>query len=174
MKFNKIRFAAGILSVALLVTGVDMTVFAMELDKILPVAGLDLTLNEGVSMKKVAEEKGLDTKNECYIVEPVEPTKVVKDEIVEAITEDYSNLVIADVDSYVNIRNKPSEDGDIVGKLYDNSVGDFLEEENGSMHTGWLKKGNDTYYFDATGEMITGRRYINGKWYTFNSNGVMQ
>lgn len=134
MKFNKIRFAAGILSVALLVTGVDMTVFAMELDKILPVAGLDLTLNEGVSMKKVAEEKGLDTKNECYIVEPVEPTKVVKDEIVEAITEDYSNLVIADVDSYVNIRNKPSEDGDIVGKLYDNSVGDFLEEENG-----WIK-----------------------------------
>ena len=127
MKINKIRFAAGVLSVALLVTGIDMTVFAVELNKILPVAGLDLTLNEGVSMKKVVQEKGIDTE----VVEPIEPTQVVKDEMVEAITEDYSNLVIADVNSYVNIRSIPSEEGKIVGKLYDNSVGDFLEEVDG-------------------------------------------
>lgn len=127
MKINRVRFAAGVLSVALLVTGMDMTVFAVELNKILPVAGLDLTLNEGVSMKKVVEEKGIDTD----IVEPIEPTKVVKDEMVEAITEDYSNLVIADVNSYVNIRSIPSEEGNIVGKLYDNSVGDFIEETDG-------------------------------------------
>ena len=127
MKINKVRFAAGVLSVALLVTGIDMTVFAVELNKILPVAGLDLTLNEGVSMKKVVEEKGIDTE----VVEPIEPTQVVKDEMVEAITEDYSNLVIADVNSYVNIRSIPSEEGKIVGKLYDNSVGDFLEEVDG-------------------------------------------
>ena len=131
MNFNRIRFAAGLLSVALLVTGMDMTVFAVELNKILPVAGLDLTLNEGVSMKKVAEERGLNTETDCYIVEPIEPTKVVKDEMVEAITEDYSNLVIADVNSYVNIRSIPSEEGKVVGKLYDNSVGNFIEEVDG-------------------------------------------
>lgn len=127
MNFNKVRLAAGVLSVALLVTGIDMTVFAVELNKILPVAGLDLTLNEGVSMKKVAEEKGVDN----FIVEPIEPTKVVKDEMIEALAEDYSNLVIADVNSYVNIRSIPSEEGKIVGKLYDNSVGDFIEEVDG-------------------------------------------
>ena len=59
MNFNRTRFAAGVLSIALLVTGIDMTVFAVEIDKVLPVAGLDLSLNEGVSMKSVAEEKGL-------------------------------------------------------------------------------------------------------------------
>lgn len=146
MNFNKIRFAAGLLSVALLVTGMDMTVFAVELNKILPVAGLDLTLNEGVSMKKVAEEKGLDTKTDCYIVEPIEPTKVVKDEMVEAITEDYSNLVIADVNSYVNVRSIPSEEGEIVGKLYDKSVGNFIEEVDG-----WYKieSGNCIGYVKA-------------------------
>ena len=110
MNFNKVRLAAGVLSVALLVTSIDMTVFAVELNKILPVAGLDLTLNEGVSMKKVAEEKGVDN----FIVEPIEPTKVVKDEMIEALAEDYSNLVIADVNSYVNIRSIPSEEGKIV------------------------------------------------------------
>ncbi len=128
---NKVRFAAGVLSIALLVTGMDMTVFAVEMDKVLPVAGLDLSLNEGVSMKTVAEEKGLDTETEYYIVEPIEPAEVVKNEIVEAVKEDYSNLVIADVNDYVNVRSIPSEDGEIVGKLYDNSVGDFLGEENG-------------------------------------------
>ncbi len=131
MNFNKTRFAAGVLSIALLATTMDMTVIAVEVDKVLPVAGLDLSLNEGVSMKAVAEEKGLDTKTEYYIVEPIEPAEVVKNEMVEDMKEDYSNLVIADVNDYVNIRSLPSEDGEIVGKLYDNSVGDFLEEENG-------------------------------------------
>lgn len=128
MKLNITKLAAGFLSAAILVTGMDITAYAVELDKVLPVAGFDLSLNEGVSMKTVAEEKGLDTETECYIVEPAE---IVKNEILEEMKEDYSNLVIADVKNYVNIRNIPSEDGEVVGKLYDNSVGNFLEEENG-------------------------------------------
>ena len=128
MIFNKTRIAAGLLSVALLVTTFDMTVFAVEIDKFLPVAGLDLTLNEGVSMKVVVEEKGMEHIDKFYIVEPAE---VVKEEIVDAAKEDYSNLVIADVNDYVNVRSLPSEDGEIVGKLYDDSVGDFLEEVDG-------------------------------------------
>ena len=131
MNFNKIRFAAGVLSVALLTSAMDMTVLAVDMDEILPVAGLDLSLNEGVSMKTVAEEKGLDTKTEYYIVEPIEPAEIVKKEMVEEVKEDYSNLVIADVNDYVNIRSIPGEEGEIVGKLYDKSVGDFLGEENG-------------------------------------------
>lgn len=128
MMLNITKVAAGVLSVAILVTGMDMTAYAVELDKVLPVAGFDLSLNEGVSMKTVVEEKGLDTETEFYVVEPAE---VVKNEILEEMKEDYSNLVIADVNSYVNIRSIPSEDGEVVGKLYDKSVGNFLEEENG-------------------------------------------
>ena len=146
MNFNKVRLAAGVLSVALLVTAMDMTVFAVDMDQILPVAGVDLSLNEGVSMKTVAEEKGLDTETEYYIVEPIEPAEIVKREMVEAVRENYSNLVIADVDSFVNIRSIPSEDGEIVGKLYDESVGDFLEEKDG-----WYKieSGNCIGYVKA-------------------------
>lgn len=128
MIFNKRRIVAGMLCVALLATAFDMTVFAVEIDKVLPVAGLDLTLNEGLSMKAVVEEQGMELKSKFYIVEPAE---VVQEEIVEAVKEDYSNLVIADVNDYVNIRSLPSEEGEIIGKLYDDSVGDFLEEDNG-------------------------------------------
>ena len=45
--------------------------------------------------------------------------------------EDFKNLVIAQVSHYVNVRDLPSEEGEIVGKLYNNSVGNFIEEENG-------------------------------------------
>lgn len=49
----------------------------------------------------------------------------------EQQTEQESNLIIADVTNYVNIRSIPSEEGEILGKLYDNSVGRKHGEENG-------------------------------------------
>ncbi len=48
--------------------------------------------------------------------------------------ESFKDLVIAKVNDYVNVRDLPSEEGNIVGKLYDKSVGNFIEEENGWYH----------------------------------------
>lgn len=45
--------------------------------------------------------------------------------------EGFKSLVIAKVNNYVNVRSIPSEEGEIVGKLYDKSVGTFIEEEDG-------------------------------------------
>lgn len=45
--------------------------------------------------------------------------------------ESFKNLVIARVTNYVNVRSIPSEEGDIVGMLYDKSVGNFIEEVDG-------------------------------------------
>lgn len=45
--------------------------------------------------------------------------------------EDFTNLVIAQVDGYVHVRAEASEDSEIVGKLYNNSAGDLIEEEDG-------------------------------------------
>lgn len=140
MSYNKVRFAAGVLTVTLAFTGTGISAKAVSLSSSLPVAGIGLSLEEGVSLKTV-EHHG-DYSRE--IVEPISfPAPVVKDVPVE---EDYSNLVIARVDSYVNVRSIPGEDGEIVGKLYDKSVGNFLEEENG-----WYKiqSGNCTGYIKA-------------------------
>ena len=45
--------------------------------------------------------------------------------------ESFKDLVIAKVNDYVNVRDIPSEEGNIVGKLYNKSVGNFVEEEDG-------------------------------------------
>lgn len=72
-----------------------------------------------------------------------EETSEEATETVEEEAQDFSGLVIARVSNYVNVRNMPSEEGEIVGKLYDKSVGEFIEEENG-----WYKitSGNCTGY----------------------------
>ncbi len=60
--------------------------------------------------------------------------------------EDFTNLVIAQVDGYVHVRSEASEESEIVGKLYNNSAGDLIEEEDG-----WYKieSGSCTGYVKA-------------------------
>jgi len=50
-------------------------------------------------------------------------------------TEDFSNLVVANVSDFVYVRTEPSEDAEPAGKLYKDSVGEALEE----AHDGWIK-----------------------------------
>lgn len=72
--------------------------------------------------------------------------EVVSQENRDLDPENFSDLVIAQVTNYVNVRDIPSEEGEIVGKLYDDSVGNFIEEENG-----WYKitSGRCTGYVKA-------------------------
>ena len=151
---------------------------ATGLSSILPAAGLGLELEEGQSVKVVKEEvinktkQNIEVQNgsvsdndvlkqtsitvDKEIVEPVDTKALVqaaKEEAVKKEEEYFTTLVIADVNDYVNVRDIASEEGEIVGKLYDNSVGHFIEEENG-----WYKitSGNCTGYvkgeYCVTGE----------------------
>ncbi len=56
---------------------------------------------------------------------------------------EFANLVIAQVSYYVNVRDIPSEDGEVVGKLYNNSAGEWLDKE-GDWYK--IKSGNVTGY----------------------------
>jgi glucan-binding repeat-containing protein len=39
---------------------------------------------------------------------------------------------------------------------------------------GWVKKKNKSYYYDETGQLVTGLAVIDGKRYVFNNSGVLQ
>lgn len=49
----------------------------------------------------------------------------------KAVTDNYTGLCIATVSDYVNVRSEASEESEIVGKLFDKSVGDVEASENG-------------------------------------------
>ena len=92
-----------------------------------------------VDEKVIEETKEVDISNlDAKILKDVAKKLDRKDE-----EESFKNLVIAKVNDYVNVRSIPSEDGEIVGKLYDKSVGSFISETNGWYE---IKSGSVTGY----------------------------
>ncbi|MEE0376693.1 MAG: NlpC/P60 family protein [Lachnospiraceae bacterium] len=100
--------------------------------------------SSGESQTETVEEETTEAATEEETTE--EATEEETTEVVTEEEQDFRGLVIAQVNNYVNVRSIPSEDGEIVGKLYDKSVGEFEEEVNG-----WYKitSGNCTGYVKA-------------------------
>lgn len=71
-----------------------------------------------------------DEKVEEAQAEETEETST-EEETTQEDEQDFRSLVIAQVNNYVNVRSMPSEEGEIVGKLYDDSVGEYIEEKDG-------------------------------------------
>ena len=154
-----VRFMAFGFASMLLLNGMTIDTQAKE-SKGLPSAGVDYYLaSEGTSVKNIQDEKDDTVSNNSV---PKTSRKEVK-ETAEATTtktvnekereiankkeeEGFKSLVIAQVNDYVNVRSIPSEEGEILGKLYDKSVGEFIEEDNG-----WYKitSGSVTGYVKA-------------------------
>lgn len=89
--------------------------------------------------KVIEETKEVDISNlDAKILKDVAKKLDRKDE-----EESFKSLVIARVNDYVNVRSIPSEEGEIVGKLYDKSVGSFISETNGWYE---IKSGSVTGY----------------------------
>lgn len=59
----------------------------------------------------------------------------------------FSNLVIAKCNDYVNVRQEPNEESEILGKLYNESVGEFVSEAEGGWYQ--ISSGSVTGYVKA-------------------------
>lgn len=138
---------------------------------LITVGAASVTVNQTISFNKVLKQSA-NVEAEEIAEEEIEKEEIAEDEeyadeesaddddLVDATTEsknhdeeDFSNLVIAQVHDYVNVREEPSEESEIVGKLYNKSVGDLLEEA-GDWYK--IKSGNCTGYvkgeYVVTGE----------------------
>lgn len=73
-------------------------------------------------------------------------------QILENSIDDYKGLSFAKVSNYVNIRRKPGEESEIVGKLYNNSAATIIEKE-GDWYK--IKSGSVNGYIKAD-YLITG------------------
>lgn len=108
--------------------------------------------------KEESETESVETEEDAEIVEAVDPVLDEEEETEEKDVreteekkesgqkEEKETLIIAQVNDYVNIRSIPSTDGEIVGKLYNNSVGVLVKEE-GDWYQ--MKSGNVEGYVKA-------------------------
>lgn len=100
-----------------------------KITAVLPSGGVNLNLSKAPSLDSL---QNADSNVKIEKVFELSMVKEMQDaQAVAAEEEFYRNLVIADVNNYVNVRKTPDTEGEIVGKLYDNSVGAFISEQNG-------------------------------------------
>lgn len=125
-------------------------------EEALPTATASATATPSATVKPEAEEDELVI--EETMIATSSKTINQKEKELEAKREEegFKSLVIAKVNDYVNVRSIPSEEGEILGKLYDKSVGEFIAEEDG-----WYK---------ITSGSVTG--YVKGEYCVTGEDAV--
>lgn len=118
--------------------------FVASSEEIEPVAGVSILFDK--DYEPVVEDEVVET-------EPIEQTAVTPDAVeaevsqteVPEVKSEYDDIAIAQVNNYVNIRSIASEEGEILGKLYNNSAatvlnteGDWYQITSGTV-TGYVK-----------------------------------
>lgn len=146
MVSRSIRMAACAMATVMAFSSSSITASASTSGSVLPSGGVGLSLtNNATALNNIV---GTENKNVRVTTSVVATVSASEEEALEEVSkeENFENLVIAQVNDYVNVRNKPGEDGEIIGKLYDDSVGEKLGEENG-----WYKiqSGTVTGYVKA-------------------------
>ncbi len=123
---------------------------------VLPSGGVNLSLAKAAPISEIQTSKiSANAKIEQQVsLSDIPDAKEIEKKVAEE--EFYKNLVIAQVKDYVNVRDTASEKGEIVGKLYNKSVGKFLGEEDGWYQ---IQSGSVTGYVKAE-YCVTGRDAI--------------
>lgn len=142
MKRSHFRTTAYILAAVIGFSGAGLTAEA----SVLPSGGIGLAIAKGNKLEDISSQTAIPVESiiEWMNIEDSETAMAAAAEDPEE--ELFRNLVIAQVHSCVNVRSLPSESGEILGKLYNNSVGTFIQEEDG-----WylIKSGSVTGYVKA-------------------------
>lgn len=92
--------------------------------------------------------------NEFYLNAEGQDTEVVHNLLEEISIQ--NSLAFAHVSNYVNIRDKASEEGKIIGKLYDDAAATIIGEKNGWYK---IKSGSVTGYIKGD-YLITGEKAV--------------
>lgn len=125
MNYKYVKATACVLATAITFSGAGLTAEA----SVLPSGGIGLAIANGNKLEDVAEQTAIPVESIIEWMNIEENNLAGSGEPTE---EDlFRNLVIAQVRAYVNVRSLPGEEGEVVGKLYNNSVGTFISEENG-------------------------------------------
>lgn len=146
---NSFRITTCALAAAIAFSNMGITADAAGANSVLPSGGVDIAILNGNKLENITTSK-TNIQIESMVEKIIQDEAVAEADTVQEPTEEdtFRNLVIAQVNDYVNVRSIPSEEGDILGKLYDDSVGTFIAEENG--------------WYQITSGSVTG--YVKGEY----------
>ncbi|MBD5459340.1 MAG: SH3 domain-containing protein [Lachnospiraceae bacterium] len=147
MKKRFVKITAGALAAAVMFGAMGIEAAASGAVS-LPAGGVYLSMGKNTSLENLQTEQKNGTKIEPTLdISQLAELEAAAKEAARLEEENMlKNMVIAQVNRYVNVRSTPDENGEILGKLYDKSAGTFISEENGWYQ---IKSGNVTGYVKA-------------------------
>lgn len=123
-----------------------------------PIAGIGVILNEYYESKLNSYEPNNEVaypfSNSVTKLEAQPITKLITQAATNPVESVYKDIAIAQVPYYVNIRSKANEEGDIRGKLYNDSAATILEKK-GDWYK--VKSGSVTGYLHSD-YVVTGKK----------------
>lgn len=141
MNRNRMRIKTCALAAAVVLTSSTLAVNAA------PSAGLSSELSNSLSGK--ATESTTVAGGSLGFAKAIVMSRqmsVKQENETPVVKSEYADIAIAQVDNYVNVRSTPSEEGEVLGKLYNNSAatvnaveGDWYQITSGSV-TGYVKQ----------------------------------
>ena len=143
MKKTVIKAASVCVLSAVLATGYNLDVNANALSES-TTAGITAALDKFY----VSAQDGEEASQIAALTVANEEESSKDENVVQSVVSGYTNLGVANVDTYLNIREEASEDSEIVGKLPKNAGSEILEvSEDGQWYQ--IKSGKVTGYVKA-------------------------
>ena len=141
MKKRMVRITGCLLAGALSIGSFGLNTYAAPVAGVSSVTAVEIAEGQtpaaGVSQ---ALAQCLADSNDAVAQKAAEQAEQVSENDTPVVASEYTDIAIAQVDNYVNVRSEPNTDSEVLGKLYNNSAGTILE----TTDNGWyrIKSGN--------------------------------
>ena len=140
MNRNRMRIKTCCLASAIVLTSSTLAVNAA------PAAGLSSQLSSSISGEVSETTVAGGSLSFAKAITNSQQASEKQENETPVVKSEYADIAIAQVDNYVNVRSTPGEDGEVLGKLYNNSAatvdaveGDWYKITSGNV-TGYVKQ----------------------------------
>lgn len=140
MNRNRMRIKTCCLASAIVLTSSTLAV------KAAPAAGLSSQLSSSISSEVSETTVAGGSLSFAKAIANSQQASAKQENETPVVKSEYADIAIAQVDNYVNVRSTPGEDGEVLGKLYNNSAatvdaveGDWYKITSGNV-TGYVKQ----------------------------------
>lgn len=127
MQNKRMKIVAATLAGIIIAGGYSLNTQASGVISDMPGAGIAVVLNDTVLSTN--KDKTEVTTAEDTTTEVTQEDASVSENETPVVKSEYDNIAIAQVSNYVNLRSEPSEEGEILGKLYNNSAATIISVE---------------------------------------------
>lgn len=126
MQNKRMKIVAATLAGIIIAGGYSLNTQASGVISDMPGAGIAVVLNDTI-LATNKDKTEVTTTEETQ--ETVQEAASVSENETPVVKSEYDDIAIAQVTNYVNLRSEPSEEGEILGKLYNNSAATIISVE---------------------------------------------